>query len=170
MLFDVAALLITSAALGPAAEAFGVPENSSITISVSSVGGGLPPLSPLFDGVIIGNPVDASAISHPVLLSNFAVTRVSTPELKTLTGIPLLSALAILPPTRIASFISENPAVVTKLLASPPAAREVSGLWQSLDRSAQKALVASAPRLVGNLDGFPAALRNTANRAWVKES
>jgi hypothetical protein len=170
LLFDVAALLITSAALGPAAEAFGVPENSSITITVPAAGGGLPPLSPLFDGVIIGNQVDPSSISHPVSLSTFAVTRVSTPELKTLTGIPLLSALAVLPRTRIASFISRNPSVVTNLLASPPASREVSSLWQSLGHSAQNALAASAPRLVGNLDGFPAGVRNTANRAWVKQS
>jgi hypothetical protein len=166
LLFDVAALLITSAALGPAAEVSGAHENSVSRLVATAH---LPPFEPLGD-LVAGAPVDPSAITHPLPLSTFEVTHVSTGALKALTGIPLLRELTVLSPAQVTSFIAGDPAIVTKMLASPPAARDVTELWQSLDGSERKALVASAPRLVGNLDGVPVADRNVANRAWMKQT
>jgi hypothetical protein len=174
LLFDVTALLITSATLGPVAEAFVVPENTSIVVLSSAPSGALPPLGPVNDGVIDtaqnGTLIDPSAVDHPIRLSTFAVSQTSTAELKSLSGVPLLRDLAMLPRTKIASFLSENPKVVSGLLASPPSAREVTSLWQSLTASQRTTMRTAAPRLVGNLDGIPANVRNLANRAWIKSS
>ena len=117
MLFDVAALLITSAANGPAAEAFAVPESAVITVSAGlldnagllsdasgsatlSVGHGpaivlpsgeaVPPVTVLTPS----SAVDPGAIAHGIPVSTFEIPLSSPAQLRTLSGISLVRALA----------------------------------------------------------------------------
>jgi hypothetical protein len=165
LLFDVAALLMTSVALGPAAEASVAPAAASISQVVDVpmlVGSGQHMATPVV--------IDPSAVGHPVALNTFEVTTAPTASIRTLTGISLLRGLAALPSRQLAGYLSEHPSVVSKLLASPPESVEVSDWWTSLGGAEQSTLTASAPQLVGNLDGVPVSTRNVANRAWMKES
>jgi pimeloyl-ACP methyl ester carboxylesterase len=192
LLFDVAALLITSAALGPAAEASVAPASVSIGlpavppgVTVPGVGttlSSIPVLAlPVVTGPVLPASVPASNIGSGILVdpasvnSGQGVSSVNltnpTPALvRTLSGISLVRELAALSSVQIHDVIASDPQLVTKLLQSPPAAREVTTLWTSLSASTRAKLVVAAPRLVGGLDGFPAAVRNTANRAWVSQS
>ncbi|MDQ1571425.1 MAG: hypothetical protein QOF79_2099 [Actinomycetota bacterium] len=175
MLFDVAALLITSAALGPAAEASIAHENTAIILTLAaSPQSALPPLRPV-DRTITGlagygTLTEPASAGNSVPISTFAVTTVTNAELATLSGAPFLQALSAFPQDRIASFVSSHPNAVSRFLTSPPTAVEVSNVWNSIDAAQQDALVASAPRLVANLDGVPTAVRDRAGRAWMTAS
>jgi pimeloyl-ACP methyl ester carboxylesterase len=165
LLFDVAALLITSAALGPAAEASSVPATISISAPLDP-GASVPPVTISGSGIL----VDPSAIQHGIPVSTFVVSLASPAELRNLTGISLIRGLAGLSSSEIGKLLASDPAIITKLLQSPPAARDVSSLWSSLDAASRSRLSSAAPRLVGSLDGFPAGVRNAANRLWVSQS
>jgi hypothetical protein len=160
LLFDVAALLITSTALGPAVEASGVPANTAISQIV-----GFAEASPA-SGVVL---IDPSAVSHPLPISILEIPQAPS-GVANLTGTALLSELAVLSPGQLASFSTEHSRVIDKLLANPPAASEVTTWWSDLTASARGSLTTSAPRLVGNLDGVPVAARDQANRTWMTQS
>jgi hypothetical protein len=165
LLFDVAALVITSAALGHAAEASVAP--ASVFISAPLVpGNGLPPVTTIGSGILV-NP---GAITHGIPVSTFEITSSGPNQVRTLSGIALVRGIASLSSAQIRKLIATDPQLVTKLLQSPPTARDVASLWTSLDDATRSKLAAAAPRLVGSLDGFPADVRNTANRAWVSQS
>ncbi|MBC7724593.1 MAG: hypothetical protein H7146_07575 [Burkholderiaceae bacterium] len=80
-------------------------------------------------------------------------------------GMALLDGLAALPASALPAFVFDHPDAVVALLASPPAATEVSDWWALTPQSARTAIAGAAPTLVGNLDGLPAAARDRANRA-----
>ena len=165
MLFDVAALLITSAALGPAAEASAAPASVSISVALVPTGTIIPVVN---SGA--GIFVDPAALNHGKPVSNVSLSNPSPEQVRTLSGISLVRELAALSSGQIRSLIATDPQLVTKLLQAPPTAREVSTLWSSLDATTRTRLADAAPRLVGGLDGFPANVRDVANRAWVKQS
>ena len=165
MLFDVAALLITSAALGPAAEAPAAPESVFLSAPLDPRSA-VPAIAVLGSGIL----VDPSALGHGAPFSSFQISGIGPDEVRTLTGISLVRELAALSSDQIRKLTSSDPQLVQKLLASPPTARDVATLWTSLSPSARTRLISAAPRLVGGLDGFPAAVRDKANRAWVSQS
>ena len=165
MLFDVAALLITSAALGPAAEAPSAPANSSISAPLDP-GNSVPPVTISGAGIL----VDPSAIDHGIPVSTFAIGESNPAALRNLSGTSLIRGIAGLSASQIGKLIASNPAIITKLLQSPPTASDVAALWSSLNSGARSRLTSAAPRLVGSLDGFPASVRNIANRAWVDQT
>ena len=165
MLFDVAALLITSAALGPAAEVSAAPANIAI-VEVVDLSNTAPPISINGAGIFVSTPV----LGPQLPSSDLAITSVSTASVKGLSGISLLRELAGLSPAQLQGVLEGNPAIVSQLLSSPPSATDVSALWTSLTPKQQQQLAASTPRLVGGLDGIPASVRNTANRTWVTQS
>jgi Alpha/beta hydrolase len=165
LLFDVAALLITSAALGPAAEASSAPTNVSIS-AVLVPGSILPKLADSDAGIL----VDPAALNHGQPVSSVTVNDSTAAQVRNLSGISLVRGLAALSSGQIEKVITNDPQLVTKLLQSPPTAREVSTLWSSLNASTRSRLADAAPRLVGSLDGFPADVRDRANREWVSQS
>jgi Alpha/beta hydrolase len=165
MLFDVAALLITSAALGPAAEASTAPESVSISAPLDP-GNSVPPVTTIGSGIL----VDPGALTHGIPVSNFQVNTFGPAQVRTLSGISLVRELAALSSGQIRRLIASDPQLVTKLIQAPPAAQDVAALWTSLDAATRSKLTVAAPRLVGSLDGFPAAVRGQANRTWVSQS
>jgi hypothetical protein len=160
LLFDVTALLITSAALGPAAGVSVAPQNTSISQVVSgSVTVGARPAV----------PISPSSVQHA-----FAVSTLQFPQAPAkdaaLSGLPLLTELSDLPTGELTAFASAHAGTISRLLNNPPAARDVGAWWSSLGAQSRLSLEASTPRLVGNLDGVPVAVRNAANRTWVAQS
>jgi hypothetical protein len=163
LLYDVAALLITSAAQGHAVEASSAPAASSISQVVD-----IPYL-----GITAGQSavlIDPAAVSHPVSISTFEVVHAPSANLGSLTGISLLRGLSALPAGQLSAYISSHPAAVSQLLAHPPAAVDVADWWGTLAASERAALATSSPRLVGNLDGVPVSVRDSSNRNWVANS
>jgi hypothetical protein len=147
LLFDVAAVLTTSVALGPVAEAFGVHEISSYSITISSTQNVpnqfvLPDAPPL-------PYVGPEPAAEPIEL---------------LQGTRLLQQLSLLSVSGLDQYLSAHPDAVSGLLANPPATREVTSWWGTLDFHQRTALRTAAPQLVGNLDGVPFTARDLANR------
>ncbi|MFN3708903.1 alpha/beta hydrolase [Microcella sp.] len=117
-------------------------------------------------------PESASATSFGT--SSAAATTpaiAAVPDLSRLTstrGTQLLRGLGALPAAETARALAANPQLVERTLARPPAPRQVDRWWSSLDSATQLSLVSAAPRLVGNLDGVPYAMRDMANRSHLK--
>jgi hypothetical protein len=165
LLFDVAAFLITSAALGPAAEASVAPESVSISLPLDP-GSSIRPVTDIGSGIL----VDPGALAHGTPVSSLALGISGPAQVRTLSGISLVRELAALSSGQIRKLMASDPHLVTKLLQTPPNARDVAALWSSLDASTRSKLTIAAPRLVGGLDGFPVAVRDKANREWVSQS
>lgn len=144
MLFDVAAIL-TSVTLGPVAEAFGVHEVDSYSAVHTLAVPDAPPLP------FIG-PEPAEGPADQVH------------------GTRLLEQLALLPASSIRSWVANNPESISGLLASPPPAHDVTLWWQSLGVDAKVSLRNATPQLVGNLDGVPYTVRDSANRTVLTQT
>ena len=91
-------------------------------------------------------------------------------RLASLSGTPLLKQLGLMSKSAVGAFVGGNPETVTRLLAAPPAAKEVSRWWTALGEPERSALLSGAPQVVGALDGVPAELRSVANRSWIEQS
>jgi len=137
--------------------------------------------------VALGTPAAENAQGRPFLAVAAApVAPVLTPSvepqqlipeqvgdpaaLASLTGLSLLQQLTLLQPTALSDFVTANPEAVQQLIDAPPAARDVELWWASLDGREHGDLLASAPGLVGNLEGVPFAQRDAANRAFLASS
>ncbi|MCU1514634.1 MAG: putative secreted protein, partial [Microbacteriaceae bacterium] len=155
MLFDVAAIALTSGALGGVTEAFVVHENSQFQSSITAL---FDPVS----NVLTSDPTDASplALAAPVNPS----------MLPKLSGSALLDQLTLIPSSKIARYMAGNPAAVSRMLVDPPMAASVTSWWSGLSSATKRSLSASAPELIGNLDGLPFATRDAANRSYLAKS
>jgi hypothetical protein len=78
-----------------------------------------------------------------------------------------MSALSL---SDMSAFVSRYPAQIDALLAAPPAADAVTGIWNRLSPDARSSLLTAAPRLVGNLDGIPLRERSKANQRYLGQS
>jgi hypothetical protein len=177
LLFDVAALLITSAALRPAAGASVVPASASIVASAPFVATAQPPLSLAVSGATdvsaTSTAVDPAAVTHPISLTTFAVSaqpKLAVTKITSVTGVSLLRELGGLPESQLAKYFSAHPSATTKLVSANLPAGEVSGWWSSLSSQSRKSLRDAQPYLVGNLNGIPTAARAAANKAWISKS
>ncbi len=98
------------------------------------------------------------------------VTPVELRLLPKLSGAQLFEQLGLLPAHQLAAFAESNPTSITRLLASPPKATVVTAVWGGLTAAQKQALATSTPQLVGNLDGIPFAVRDSANRVFLAAS
>ncbi|MFP7833834.1 alpha/beta hydrolase [Marisediminicola sp. LYQ134] len=162
MLIDVAAILVTSVALTGLTGVSGAPERP-----VSSVTG---------SRVLATADSTATATASPELArvtgSTLATVtaRVDADVLPTLRGRMLLDQLTLMTSRDIEAFLEGEPAAVAALLDNQPSARSVATWWSIAPRSAQARLLQSAPEVVGNLDGVPPSVRDSANRRHLSES
>jgi hypothetical protein len=166
LLFDVAALLSPSSALGGVAEAFVVHEISrqvssnvlvvdSAALNPSGLAAWLDPARSVGDStatdITTSSPVDPSLLPR-------------------LTGNLLLDQMSLLPSSEVASYVASHGSAVHRLLVSPPRATAVASWWSAKTPAEQQALAAKAPGIVGNLDGVPFAARDRANRVLLARS
>jgi pimeloyl-ACP methyl ester carboxylesterase len=79
----------------------------------------------------------------------------------------LLDRLSTLPSDKLAGYLDANPKAIHELLADPPTARVATAWWEGLSSAQQKVAIARAPQLVGNLEGVPFGVRDTANRRYL---
>jgi len=149
VLFDVAAIALTSGALGGVAEAFGVHEISAQVSSVARVTSQPDPF--------LGPEVDSGSV--PVLTAP-----VDPARLPRLGGSALLEQLTFLSSSDLASFVASHPDSVRSLIENPPAAATVIPIWADAGPEKQAQLIKYSPELVGNLEGIPIAARDQANR------
>jgi hypothetical protein len=152
VLFDPA-MLSASGALTGVSEAFAVHESTTAVTANELLSAADHWLrnSPASVGFLGTAPLDPSLIPS-------------------LTGSKLLDQLAVQPDSSLGNFVNANPKAVKALLANPPVASRVAGLWASLSPSRQKMLARTAPQLVGNLEGVPFTVRDAANRLFLKET
>lgn len=196
MLLEAAAILLTSAALAPVAGAFTMSESCLVAVRQRSVEPVVQQYSDEYargGDVLLGDdwfavPPGASATSAEIPTSTFSLASsggtslhtlaaggshtlapLPADELAALTGSPLLRQLAVQPIDSVSGFVEAHPQVIASLIAAPPPARDVSHWWQSLDAGRQWNMLHVAPRLVGNLDGVPAEVRDRANRLWIEQ-
>jgi hypothetical protein len=163
LLFDVAAIL-TSVALGPAAEAFAVPQNLVVAASTPF---------PVSGEATTGGDTGAPFIGPtPYLGPDLAPQPALEPDLITtkLGGIQLLQQFSALTPAQVVEFVEARPEAIADLLANPPAARDVTLWWGTLASDVRDGLLTASPELVGNLDGLPFQIRDDANREFLDQT
>jgi len=81
-----------------------------------------------------------------------------------------LSILGRIPAGNISQYFLTRPAAAEQILAEQPPAHEVALWWGDLDEERQAALEIASPRLVGNLEGVPYAIRDTSNRTMLSDT
>lgn len=183
LLFDVTAVLTTSVALSPVAEAFGVHEISRYSVVESRVVSQSPELdlesrvqiqlsAPLSAARLTS--ADAGApmtvpVAPPTPFIGPQPDAGSNPE-QIVQGTRLLQQLSLLSAATLGDFLEANPVVVESLLAHPPAASDVAMWWSNLDLDRRTALRSASPELVGSLDGVPFPVRDIANRQVLEST
>lgn len=176
MLFDVAAVLSPSSALGGVAEAFGVHEISNqvsaIVVTVDPSMQDPSALGQLFApagsgaGILFATTPQPSDVNAASIFS----APVDPSLLPRLSGSETLDRLTVLSGSEMAAFVAGNPAAVHRLLVSPPRASSVAAWWGAIPSSGRKTLAVAAPEVIGNLDGVPFAVRDKANRLTLSRS
>lgn len=146
MLLDVTAVLSASATLNAAVEAFVVPANAPLSI--------VAPAAPGSDQAAWAAATDPQVDQPAGPQASRALTQ--------------LDALADLSRAQLASWAS-NPSAVADLLASQPAAAEVADWWAATAASTRMRLASEVPQVVGNLEGVPYAVRDSANRQYLDD-
>jgi hypothetical protein len=63
-----------------------------------------------------------------------------------------------------------RPSTLADLVATHASATEVANWWASATPAQQRALIASSPEAVGNLEGIPYQVRDAANRSYLSDT
>ncbi len=158
MLFEFAALALTSGVFGGPTEVFRVPETSSALVIEQVIES---PQQTMSLGV---TPQGAKPQDTMSLLR-----RTDLP-LSRMTGGALLSGLSTLNNVELHSFAANNPSSLASLLVTPPKAGVVAGWWNTLPTESKVVLTSAAPEIVGNLNGVPYAFRDVANRTFLNQT
>jgi hypothetical protein len=145
VLVDVTAVLSTSATLNVVAEAFRAP------VAPTSIVASAAPTAEQATWAQLTDPQQADPQQADPQQSR-AVT--------------VLDTLATLSRSQLQAWAA-NPSSVSDLLAAPPAAAEVADWWATTDAASRITLVAGAPQVVGNLEGVPYQVRDSANRQFL---
>lgn len=85
-------------------------------------------------------------------------------------GRALLDQLSLLPSDALERFVAEYPQAIDRVLSDPPSADAVADWWSLLGSESRLSLRTTAPELVGNLDGIVPAVRDAANRSFLRRS
>lgn len=145
MLVDVTAVLYASAIHDQVVEALGAPANVPTSV--------VTPAAPTADQLAWAQATDPQQDQPGDPEASRALT--------------VLDTLATLSPSQLATW-ANDPAAVSDLLAAPPAASEVADWWASTDAGVRSRLISTAPQVVGNLEGLPYAVRDSANRTFLE--
>jgi hypothetical protein len=82
----------------------------------------------------------------------------------------ILGSLSRLSAADLPAFVDSHRSDLDRMLANPPKAGDVSGVWRLLDPVKQAALIEAAPRVIGNLEGVPYSVRGRANLLDLKRT
>ncbi|WP_341954311.1 alpha/beta hydrolase [Salinibacterium sp. TMP30] len=148
MLIEIAVVIATSVVGLPATEAAAMPSAAFHSVVTSDA-------PPSFAGPVLEPAAGVFGVSSSGAASFGAQT---------------LSTLARIPAGNISQYFASRPAAVEQILAEQPPAQEVALWWGDLDAGRQTALETASPRLVGNLEGVPYAIRDTSNRTMLSHT
>lgn len=95
------------------------------------------------------------------------LTPVDLTLLPKLGGRALLDQLSILPTETLSQYVKDHPGVIADVLSKPIAAVDVAQWWARAGSAVRQKLTRLTPALVGNLEGVPFTVRDTANRAYL---
>lgn len=123
-------------------------------------------------GTSVGVPIagDPGMSAQPIAAIPQAATAATLASVRGMSGAGLLAGLSTLSVADLSAFVQQSPGQVDSLLTIPPAASAVAGLWTQLGAAERSALLAAAPRLVGNLEGVPFRERGRANARYLTQS
>jgi hypothetical protein len=155
LLLDVTAFLSTSAAVNAVAEAFDVPANSSLAIVAPAQ---------------FTAEQSAWASALDVLPGDSDPQLVPQDDPQGSRSLTVLSTLSALSRPQLESYLARNPHAVADLLAAPPAAADVADWWADTTVSSRVSLISSVPQAVGNLEGVPYGVRDSANRSFLADA
>ena len=174
-----AAVLSLSLALNGASETFGVHALSNTVQGQPVPNRGAEPAAtePLWlnlsarNGTSVGVPVagDPMVSAQPIASVPRSSTVATLASVRGMTGANLLAGLSTLTVADLTAFVQQAPGQVDALLTAPPAASAVAGLWTELGAAERSALLAAAPKLVGNLEGVPFRERGRANARYLTQ-
>ncbi|MFZ7088261.1 alpha/beta hydrolase [Curtobacterium sp. RRHDQ10] len=94
----------------------------------------------------------------------------SARDVRSLHGSALLDGLTALPSAALRAAVREDGPVQTTILDDPPTAVESAGWWSSLSDGDRTRMLDDAPQVVGTLEGIPYAVRDTANREYLRRA
>ncbi len=167
MLFDPA-MLSTSVAISHVAEAFGMPE-ISFQVTISGSLADTAKRTP-FSSIVSPADIPAALFVDPAQAVSDTVLAVEPAQLANLSGLGLLQSLAVMPESAIADYVAGNSEALNALLTAQPATATVSDWWATLGVTSRSAMLLGAPGVVGNLEGVPFGVRDTANRRYLTTS
>jgi len=127
------------------------------------------PVAPLVSAVGEAPAGAPDPLIAPAVPANTSAATAATP-ISQLTGIALLDRLNTLPKGETRSYLGSHPDVVTALLSNPPTAVSVAEWWAATASDDRSTLLGASPRLVGNLEGVPFAMRDVANRVALVQA
>lgn len=111
-----------------------------------------------------------SGIPNPYIGPEPAAGRAPVDTLARLRGVALLEQLSMLDRSDLAAFTASHPDKIAELVSSPPAPADVATWWGLATGPARTALLQEAPGLIGNLEGVPFELRDSANRLSLQRT
>jgi len=166
LLLDVAALLSASATGTFVAEAFVVPAAPAVAI--------VAPATPSSERTLWDHGAAEGAVTLALVPQSLDASPnpggVGPDSVTQLRGTALLGQLGGLTRAELRAVLAEHPELVADILARPPAASEVADWWTGSPASAQLRLLSTAPELLGNLEGVPYEVRDTANRRFLDQA
>lgn len=127
------------------------------------------PVAPLISAVGEAPAGAPDPLVAPSVPRSGSAVPASTP-ISHLQGIALLDRLTTLPRAEVRSYLGAHPDVITELLADPPTAVSVADWWAATASDDRTTLIGASPRLIGNLEGVPFAMRDVANRVALNEA
>lgn len=117
--------------------------------------------------------VAAPAVRTPLLFGDDPRTGKPTVDIAraaSLAPAQLLRDLTRVEPRTLRAIVAEKPEFVRQFLESSPPPGDVTAWWDGLTRSEQRNLTIQVPSLIGNLDGVPYEVRDSANRATLERT
>jgi hypothetical protein len=184
LLLAVAALLSTSATLGIVVEASSVSESQQIVVSAPYDAIDRSAWFRALDGAgravfALPAPELSSPLSAPLSSPEQGVPGPfigprpdgsGSTQLRELKGTALLDGLAQLTRAELRDFAQENPDAVAGLVADPPAARDIAAWWGGTSPRARANLSSTIPGALGQLEGLPYRVRDSANRTTLAQT
>jgi pimeloyl-ACP methyl ester carboxylesterase len=149
------------------------PAIAAIVSGVFGLSAAIPPVTVATIAEALAQPAVASVAGdapQPFIGPDPVGGGSSLDSIARLDGVGLLDRLVDLTPGERSEFASLYPEVIGELSASPPAPMDVASWWAHTPDDATRGLAADLPGVVGNLEGVPYAVRDTANRAFLDQT
>lgn len=149
------------------------PAIAAIVAGVFGMSPAFPPVTAATVSEALAQPsvvTVASDVPQPFIGPDPVGGGLSLDTIARLDGVALLDQLVDLTPGERSEFMQLYPDAIGELAATPPAAADVATWWDRTPASARDSLWIDLPSVVGNLEGVPYAVRDSANRSFLTQT